>query len=128
MSNFDHDAAMQRGAARQEVIDYAFGQVHEVVEEKIGECDSTTALIRASQILINATGPTGYYASLPPESQHELSAQLGFILGDVRQAGISGQERRMIILELARKLLDEATAEISREFSKWESDYFRDGE
>lgn len=126
MSDFDHDAAMQRGAERQEVVEAALREAYDFVDRQQTVGDNE-ALIRLSVAVLMGILERQNKRPIDPALDAALKRKAEEFLGLLAGKSKSEFESDAMALALAKKLLDSGTGKILTDMGIWESQTFREG-
>lgn len=122
MSEFDHDAAMKRGAERQEIVEeglripYNFNQL-------IHTDPSTYELLIVIEILKKCSPPL--LGSLISKDTPIIENMGSAVEKHFKDRSKSTEEYNQMMVELAKEIFDGATSSVGRNFSIWENRTFR---
>jgi hypothetical protein len=125
MSGFDHDAWMQRGAERQEVVADAARQAYDYVDRQQAVGDNE-ALIRLSIAVLTAVLERQTKRPIDQSFDTVLKRKAEQLLGHMAKKAQSEFESDAMALALAQQLLESGTNKIISDLGMWESDTFRE--
>ncbi len=124
--SFDHDAAGERGVARQKVVDGLYHQLYSRAEEL---CDDTVDALFAEFHIVLLTylmSSSAKPALFPDKFRNEVFGALDEVRDRVRCFAVDDAEYRYTLLMLSQKLYASATSKISNAFCMWESEHFQE--
>jgi hypothetical protein len=131
VSDFDHDASMSRGAARQQLVEGTQRDFFQLLDESTGHENhvrirgpSTDRLVLACAILLlqELAEERGDFLTMENKA---LVAEFAAKAVDRIGRFCHVHEGGATILDLAMKLLGTGTASFRSEFNRWESDFFQ---
>jgi|GEM_PF-6237815 len=125
--SFDHDAAGERGVARQKVIDGLYHQLYGAAEDFYEDNTVDPVLAEFHIVLITYLMSGGAKPALfPAKYRNEVFAALDDVRDRVRCFALDDAEYRMMLLTLSQKLYASATSKIISAFAMWESEHFQE--
>lgn len=126
MSGFNHDAAMQRGAERQEAVETALAVAHAFADRQqtVGRDE---ALIRLSGAVLMRLLERQNKRPINHALDVVLTREAEALTQALEEESKSKPESDAMALVLAKQLLESGTSKIVSDMGMWESGAFREG-
>ena len=123
---FDHDAAMKRGAERQQLIEAAEREAYGFADRQQTVGDNE-ALIRLAIAVLRALLERQVKRPFDAAFEEVVSRKAEELFVQMAKHSRSEFEQDAMALKLAQKLLDAGTSKVFSDLGMWESKTFQEG-
>lgn len=129
MSGFDHDAAMQRGAERQQLVEKELHTLFELMENSTAPAPAKDLFLVFELLkLLHGDEWKMPNSTIRDEQRYSaIPAAASVARRHLARHAKSSEEYNHMLLDLAKKMLDNATSRVTSNFGMWESQTFREG-
>lgn len=126
MTIFDPDAWMQRGAERKRILEDEYDGLYRLLGRGDDPPPKGFQLLLAMELLRRFQGTARVVLENDARVMSAINGAGNVAERHLKRKAASTEEYNMMLLDLAKKILDGATTDVVDKFGEWESKTFRE--